>query len=66
VVLGDDGHSLVVDERRRAPGRGAWLHPEPGCLDLAERRRVFSRALRAAGPVDLTGARAWFDRLHHP
>lgn len=37
---------LVVDEARRMPGRGAWLHPDPGCLELAVRRRAFGRALR--------------------
>ena len=43
---------LVVDERRSMPGRGAWLHPDPGCLDLATRRRAFGRALRFAGTLD--------------
>ncbi|MGD1011953.1 MAG: YlxR family protein [Acidimicrobiales bacterium] len=29
------------------PGRGAWLcRDSPGCVDLAERHRAFSRALR--------------------
>ena len=40
---------LVVDLGRRMPGRGAWLHPDPGCLEKAERRRAFGRALRVAG-----------------
>ncbi|MBO3103182.1 YlxR family protein [Cellulomonas fengjieae] len=40
---------LVVDVGRRMPGRGAWLHPEPGCLEKAERKRAFGRALRVAG-----------------
>ncbi|MBD3781238.1 MAG: YlxR family protein [Micrococcales bacterium] len=43
---------LVVDVRRALPGRGAWLHPDPHCLELAERRRAFPRALRLAGPLD--------------
>ena len=51
-----DGHAVVVpDPRRTAPGRGAWLHPDPACLDLARRRSAFGRALRIAGPVDLSG-----------
>ncbi|MGO1167123.1 MAG: YlxR family protein [Janibacter sp.] len=38
--------SVVPDPRRRMPGRGAWLHPDIACLDLAVRRRAFSRAFR--------------------
>ncbi|MGH3978575.1 MAG: YlxR family protein [Pseudonocardiaceae bacterium] len=44
--------TLVPDRRRRLPGRGAWLHPDPGCLRTAERRRAFPRALRVAGTLD--------------
>ncbi|WP_263120328.1 YlxR family protein [Cellulomonas sp. RIT-PI-Y] len=51
---GSDPRELVVDVTRSLPGRGAWLHPEPLCLELAERRRAFPRALRIAGPVDTT------------
>lgn len=44
---------LVVrpDPDGTAPGRGAHLHPTPGCYDLAVRRKAFARALRVgAGP----------------
>ncbi|WP_281281671.1 YlxR family protein [Blastococcus colisei] len=41
--------ALVPDPRRRLPGRGASLHPTPECLNAAERRRAFSRALRLPG-----------------
>jgi uncharacterized protein len=44
-----------LDGRRRLPGRGAWLHPSPDCLDLALRRRALTRALRVAGPLDTSG-----------
>jgi uncharacterized protein len=44
-----------LDLRRRHPGRGAWLHPSPDCLDLALRRRALTRALRVAGPLDTSG-----------
>ncbi len=27
-------------------GRGAWICPDPGCVDRARRRRAFARALR--------------------
>ena len=58
VVVTRDGSEepvLVVDTRRSLPGRGAWLHPDRQCLELAERRRAFGRSLRHAGPLD-TGA----------
>nr|WP_245988533.1 YlxR family protein [Flexivirga caeni] len=50
---------LVPDERGRLPGRGAWLHPRPDCLDLADQRRAFPRALRLTRAVDLTQVREW-------
>jgi hypothetical protein len=43
---------VVPDPRRRIAGRGAWVHPDPRCLELAQRRRAFARALRVSGPVD--------------
>ena len=52
---------LIPDLRRRLPGRGAWLHPDLGCLAAAERRRAFGRALRVskidAEPLDITAVR---------
>ena len=49
---------LVVDERRVLPGRGAHLHRDPACLELAERRRAFPRALRVPGHLDPAAVRA--------
>ena len=46
VVL--DGTQVVLDETATAPGRGAWLHRSPECLDLSVRRKAFPRALRAS------------------
>ncbi|WP_370124562.1 YlxR family protein [Streptacidiphilus sp. MAP12-33] len=43
---------LVPDPRGTSPGRGAYVHPEPGCLVSAVRRRAFPRALRRPGPLD--------------
>ncbi|WP_255739415.1 YlxR family protein [Frankia sp. CiP3] len=51
------GGELVPDVHRRMPGRGAHLHPDLACLDLAERRRAFPRALRVPGPLGLGGVR---------
>ena len=47
-----DGGLLVPDPTGRMPGRGASVHPDPRCVDLAEKRRAFPRALRLPGPLD--------------
>lgn len=57
---------VVLDTARRMPGRGAWLHPATKCLDLAERRRAFGRALRVAGPVDTRGLREQVEAMARP
>ncbi|RTL64935.1 MAG: YlxR family protein [Pseudonocardiaceae bacterium] len=49
---------LTPDPRRRLPGRGAWLHLDPECLDRAERRSAFPRALRVPGPLDTAAVRS--------
>ena len=56
-----EGH-LLPDPSARAAGRGAWLHPDPHCLDLAVRRRALPRALRVPGPLDVTAVRAELER----
>jgi hypothetical protein len=58
--------SLVVDQRGRLPGRGAYVHPDPACVDLAERRKAFPRALRAGGPFDLSPLKAFTQGLDRP
>ena len=50
--------TLVPDPRRRHPGRGAWMHPDIGCLRLAERRRAFPRAL-GVGTLDTAAVHAY-------
>lgn len=47
-VVWSDGQ-VVVDERQAAPGRGAYLHPDPKCLAQAAKKRAFGRALRVEG-----------------
>ncbi|KAA0023290.1 YlxR family protein [Antrihabitans cavernicola] len=49
-----EGSVVVPDPRCRLPGRGAWLHPRLDCLNQAERRRAFGRALRVSGHLDIT------------
>lgn len=51
-IAGEGGHTLRADPTRRLPGRGAYLHPDPACFALAQRRRAFGRALRIAGVLD--------------
>ncbi|MFE2379309.1 YlxR family protein [Streptomyces sp. NPDC059398] len=46
------GGQCVPDPRGTLPGRGAYLHPASVCLDLAVRRRAFSRAFKVRGPLD--------------
>ncbi|MFP3713589.1 YlxR family protein [Puerhibacterium sp. TATVAM-FAB25] len=58
----EGGPAVVVDERKALPGRGAWLHPDRACLDLAVRRRAVPRALRTAGPLDLETVRDYLER----
>ena len=53
---------LVPDPRARIAGRGAWLHPDPACLDLAVRRRALTRALRAEVSPDVSAVRAELER----
>lgn len=50
VTIGRDAHgqpAVVPDPLGTAPGRGAHLHPDSGCLASAVRRRAFPRALRS-------------------
>ena len=45
IVARDGG--VAVDVRQRQPGRGAYLHPRPECLEQALKRRSLGRALRS-------------------
>ncbi|HYJ66366.1 MAG TPA: YlxR family protein [Nocardioidaceae bacterium] len=56
IVVVSNGATTAVapDVRRSAGGRGAHLHPSAACLELATRRKAWSRALRVSGPVDDT------------
>ncbi|UVJ40902.1 YlxR family protein [Arthrobacter sp. CJ23] len=54
VAEGGGSTAVLVDERRRMAGRGAWLHPSETCLALAIKRRAFGRALAGAtGTADV-------------
>ncbi|MBK8733947.1 MAG: YlxR family protein [Actinomycetales bacterium] len=61
-VTGPSGTSRVVpDPRRRLPGRGAWLHPDPECFAYAVRRRAFGRALRLQAAPDTSAVTAYLE-----
>jgi len=46
-IVARDGRA-VADATASLPGRGAWVHPDPGCIDAAVKRKAFGRALRTA------------------
>ncbi|NSC24209.1 YlxR family protein [Streptomyces albus subsp. chlorinus] len=57
------GGSLIPDLRGKLPGRGAYVHPAPSCLEQAVRRRAFNRAFRGPGPFDLAQLREHVERI---
>ncbi|MCW5254449.1 MULTISPECIES: YlxR family protein [unclassified Streptomyces] len=54
--------ACVPDPRGTLPGRGAYVHPSPVCIDQAERRRAFPRALRVPGPLDVKALRRYAEQ----
>ncbi|MER7354833.1 MULTISPECIES: YlxR family protein [Nonomuraea] len=62
VLVGD---LVIPDLRGQLPGRGASLHPDLSCLELAERRRAFPRAFRVPGPLDISRVRAHLEKENH-
>lgn len=42
---------LEPDPQAARDGRGAWVHPDPACVEAAGRRRAWTRALRHPGPL---------------
>ncbi|TMC08725.1 MAG: YlxR family protein [Chloroflexi bacterium] len=59
LVRGPDG-IVRRDPTGRAHGRGAYVHDDPACLELARKRRALQRALKSEVPdalwEDLTTA----------
>ena len=66
VVVVED--ACIPDDRARLPGRGAYLHRDARCLELAEKRRAFPRAFRVPGPLDVTALARQLDEhdTHDP
>ena len=61
VVADDEGSHVVPDPSGRRLGRGASLHPDLRCLELAVQRRAFARAFRLPGPLDAAAVRAYLE-----
>jgi predicted RNA-binding protein YlxR (DUF448 family) len=61
-VVAVDGE-IVADPAARSPGRGAYLHPSPDCLEQARRRRAFPRALRVTGTLADVGLARYLARV---
>jgi predicted RNA-binding protein YlxR (DUF448 family) len=52
VVRRPDG-SVELDKTGRTAGRGAYVHADPACVDLARKRHALDRALGASIPSQL-------------
>ena len=64
-VVAIDG-VLTADPSARLPGRGAYVHRAPECLDKAVSRRAFQRALRLQqAPTGTEELRATVSTTHH-
>ena len=53
IVVGPDGPA--IDGPGNAPGRGAYVHRDRGCIEAAGRPGVLGRALRTGGASDEVG-----------
>ena len=47
-VVRDAGGMAALDPTGRAPGRGAYLHREAACLEIARKKRALDRALKGS------------------
>jgi uncharacterized protein len=52
VVRGADGVA-AVDTTGRAQGRGAYLHRDPVCLEIARKKKALDRALKATVSAEI-------------
>jgi predicted RNA-binding protein YlxR (DUF448 family) len=63
LVRGLDGH-VLVDLRGAAPGRGAYVHRDPACVEEALRKGTVARALRTGmGPDEVGRLRELIERM---
>jgi predicted RNA-binding protein YlxR (DUF448 family) len=53
-LVRDASGAATIDITGRAPGRGAYLHRDPVCIEIARKKRGLDRALKAS-----VGAEIW-------
>ena len=53
-LVRDAGGGAALDPTGRAPGRGAYLHRDPSCLETARKKKALERALKTT-----VGAELW-------
>ncbi len=51
-----DVSGAAIDVTGRAPGRGAYLHRDRACVEVARKKKALERALRTT-----VGAEVWSD-----
>ncbi|MEO6532432.1 MAG: YlxR family protein [Pseudolysinimonas sp.] len=59
-LVARDGR-VVVDAAARLPGRGAWVHPDLGCIEGAVSRKALGRALRTSS-LDTSDLNEWAEK----
>ena len=52
--VGNNEGVAVADSTATLPGRGAWVHPTPACVEKSIARKAIGRALRFQGRLDTT------------
>jgi uncharacterized protein len=55
LVRGADG-AVAVDVTGRAHGRGAYLHRDPNCVEIARKKKALDRALKATVSAEVWAA----------
>ena len=53
VVRAPDGSKITLDFKGKAPGRGAYVCPDPACLKKAVKSRALERAFSAQIPPEV-------------
>ena len=63
VVDPQDIKRIIPDPQRQLPGRGAWITPDLGALELAEKRRAIPRALKVPVDADTSEVHIYLEAL---